>query len=181
MAVYSRDLAAKALRDLDEVLRAIRDGVFLPDSSRSGYFVQKPVQSERTDPLLQPSAKRKVAPRAVVASDGLEPASSSDPHSDSESSTSSSSSSEASDPGLGLDEDLAKDSGEQARLASGSGEATVFQHTVYGTLHLQHAVTATKLSCGRDVVPRYRELTGLTNVDWPRCSTCFGNRGNDNS
>ena len=39
LAVYSRDLQAKPLRALDQCLDAIRRKVFLPDVSRSGYFV----------------------------------------------------------------------------------------------------------------------------------------------
>ena len=39
LAVYSRDLQAKPLRALEQCLDAIRRKVFLPDVSRSGYFV----------------------------------------------------------------------------------------------------------------------------------------------
>ena len=41
MAIYSRDMLAKPLRDLDEVLESIRSHGFLPDASRSGYFPKK--------------------------------------------------------------------------------------------------------------------------------------------
>ena len=38
MAMYGRDNCAAALRDLDRVLKSVRDGLFFPDQTRSGYF-----------------------------------------------------------------------------------------------------------------------------------------------
>jgi hypothetical protein len=40
LAIYSRDLASKPLRELCNVLKSVADRTFFPDSTRSGYFIR---------------------------------------------------------------------------------------------------------------------------------------------
>ena len=53
MLEYSRDAMAAPMRDLGEVLRAVTEGSFRPDMTRSGYFVggkpAKPVPPAPTE------------------------------------------------------------------------------------------------------------------------------------
>ena len=49
---YSRDAAAQPLMELARVLRAIREGTFLPDVTRSGRFLEPP-SSERTGNVVE--------------------------------------------------------------------------------------------------------------------------------
>ena len=175
MALYSRDLAAQALRDLDSVLKAIVEGTFVPDAGRSGYFVS--ASSEPQQPLFQPVAKHRVAKDSSVPSAPKEPApaisAQDEDGSDMDSTESSSSSSEGEDDGLEADESLAAASGAPIRSASRFAGQEIFQHVMYGTLHRTHLEVEGKLACSRVIGPRYRAFQGSA-VDWARCNTCFG-------
>ena len=60
--LYSRDAAAAPLRCLEGILADIREGKFMPDNTRSGYFTEVPVGQpgpavvdEESDTMSDPS------------------------------------------------------------------------------------------------------------------------------
>lgn len=171
MALYSRDMMAKPLRDLDAVLDSIRRKVFNPDLSRSGYFVTP--GGSNSDPLLQPAAKRKVNPSSSSAGKAQEA-------DDSSSSESSSSSEAPSEKDFDFDEKLAEVSA-VPRRAAGSIGSVVVQHVRYGTLHLVSCLNEHKLACGHPhgdatwtSCGRYRVVQDDMRFNWPKCTACFG-------
>ena len=177
MALYSRDLAAKALRDFDGVLRAIIDNTFVPDASRSGYFVSISARGD-SQALFQPVAKRRVMKEPVpVISSAVEasPAEIVDTGvaSDQDSTDSSSSSSNGESACLSDDESLAVAVGADVKPVSRFADDGVYQHVRYGTLHLLHSEIEGKLACSRLIGPQYRVFAGSA-VDWSKCNTCFG-------
>lgn len=50
LAIYSRDLASKPLRQLCKVIQAVADRTFFPDSTRSGYFIKSRARDVDTEP-----------------------------------------------------------------------------------------------------------------------------------
>ena len=59
MLEYSRDASAEPLRQLGELLEAVAVGSFLPDSTRSGYFVPRarsPSPLRPSDPVYSPTS-----------------------------------------------------------------------------------------------------------------------------
>lgn len=172
MALYSRDMMAKPLRDLDAVLDAIRRKVFNPDLTRSGYFVT--AKDRNAESLLQPVSKRKASPGGPAA-DKL-------PEADDSSSSGSSSSSEApSDKDFEFDEQLAEASPAAPRRAAGNVASNMVQHVRYGTLHLISDSNMHKLACGHPhgdatwtSCGRYRAVAREMKFHWPECTGCFG-------
>ena len=76
LATYSRDLLAEPLRQLKLLLVEIQTGIFLPDSTRSGYFPETPVDEapakvDSDEPVFEfPHSDSEIHP---VAPDTSEP------------------------------------------------------------------------------------------------------------
>jgi hypothetical protein len=166
-AHYSRDELAGPLRKLEEVLQAIRDGLFQPDQTRSGYM--RPVPKAAVNPLTRP--------RNSTERGSLEIREES---SDSSSSDSSSSSGEES--GLEVvarevskmrppDVVLSK----RRRLIRSNH--MLFLHTRWKTIHIQKDESDPRLKCGRAISVMYKPFRDTPNFQYHKCQDCFRNQG----
>ena len=182
LALYSRDFIAPALRDLDRVLLNIRRGTFVPDATRSGYFVS----SASSAGLAQPTAKRKLNPPEPVSRKDAAPndqEANTDSSSDSDDSSSSSSSSGSSAGGtLEFDEVFAGRFMEPIRKQPLEPGLCEVQHNISGTLHLcrrtdleeDHNSRPERLKCGRVFSLNYSFVQPPLKFNWAKCAQCFG-------
>lgn len=174
MSIYSRDMAAPALRALDRVLKLIREEVFLPDRTRSGYFQKKPVliPDVQRGEAVSVNKRLKTGDAANTVVEVLPESSDSD--------SSESSSSEESDIGdIELDEQLAGSFGIEGKspaLKIDTEGAVIFQHKILGTLHVRRPLDVTRFGCGRILSDAYRKAGKVLRCEWPECKTCFGTR-----
>ncbi|CAE7816109.1 unnamed protein product [Symbiodinium sp. CCMP2592] len=156
-AIYSRELAAAPVRRLQDLIREIVAGRFMPDSSRSSYFPKMPSTKEAGKAITcqdgSPPGKG-VVKIEVFSSDesGSEPGDSSDSESSGSSASSSSSSAEeAAQPIVRR----------WKRAKVESTDQVWYVHTGSGVLHLLASPEEAPmlLACGRPVNKNYREAT----------------------
>ena len=175
MALYSRDLIAPAIRDLDRVLLGIREGLFDPDVTRSGYFAKASLARNSRDLEGLGPRENPVPVVSVVVEAPVEVQ-----ESDSDSSSVSSSSSGSDD--LQVEEVFASKCGlldtvedpELDELLSDVDEGLVVQHCNHGTLHLRQWANPVRLRCGRAMTDNFQVLTAKPSFTWSKCKVCFG-------
>ena len=172
MSIYSRDMAAPALRTLDRVLKMIREGMFDPDTTRSGYF-----RSSGSGDKAPPAKKVRVEDKPFVEEEqtlAIEKEAEK-PDSDSSSDSSSSSSGSDDDGPVDLDETFASEvCYRESRRPAGFENEQLYQHKIHGTLHIRHRICVGKLGCGRVQTSSYNKIDRDLSFDWPRCKVCFG-------
>ena len=174
MALYSRDLIAPALRDLDRVLLGIRESLFCPDVTRSGYFAKASQARASQDSVVAgpPEAPAPVSPVGFEAPVDVQ---------DSDSSGSSGSSSSSGDDDLQVEEQFASKCGllgtsedpELDELFGDLSEGLVVQHCNHGTLHLRQWANPSRLRCGRVMTENFNVLAAKPNFTWSKCKVCF--------
>jgi hypothetical protein len=201
---YSRDEQAYPLRRLQEVYDEIGTGEFNPDATRSGYRlrIKKPVvwpelepQESFSEVFMSPKPKVragvsrispvKETPETVVEDDSADVLFVSEHERqvsevENESSTSDSQSSESGDA---ADEELADIRAEHvplalevvaARRAPAKAGERLFFHTLWCTIHKEHASDPSRLACGRPVHAGFKILSSEGNLVRPKCGICFG-------
>ncbi|CAE7032315.1 unnamed protein product [Symbiodinium sp. CCMP2592] len=157
IAIYSRELAAAPVRKLQDLIREIVAGRFMPDSSRSSYFPKTPSAKEAGKAIAcsDSSAPGTGAVKIeVLSSDesGSEPGDSPDSESSGSTSSSSSSSVEANAQPIVR---------RWKRAKVESTDQVWYAHTGSGVLHLLASPEEAPmlLACGRPVNKNYREAT----------------------
>jgi hypothetical protein len=171
MLEYSRDALAAPLRQLGEVIEAVAQGSFLPDSTRSGYFPNPPAAraaSSQPLPLKCDRSPSTPPPLKRDRSPSTPPASPVEVYTPTENNDSSSSGSfkscEDSDSDASPSEvDSEEASSRFPEVTSGRGaqgdtsflsralpENGVFCHVLYGTWHLGGSDSGI-LACGRRI------------------------------
>jgi hypothetical protein len=182
---YGRDNMAAPLRKLDECLREVTEGTFLPDSSRSGRFPERQVE---------PVTKRRAVQHSIMAS---QPKSCAVPTqasnrvklehevppttilvtSEDERLVSSSEDSSSEQP--------AKEAAEAVHswhgFRPGCNEGTDVKflnieflfHVRSHVLHIRHEGLHQRLRCGRCVSHMYEELSVIPDIGYPECVLCF--------
>ena len=155
LAVYSRDMLSKPLRTYVSMLQDIRDLIFRPDSTRSGWMTRGVVRVDsRAQVIKVESDEEPIQAHAEVS--GTE---------------SSSSSSSASSSDLdGVEEHLVSPTVGPGVEKFESGPC--WQHASSKMLH-RAGRDASRLKCGRRVVAMHTWLEGGATFKWPRCSRCF--------
>ena len=148
MLTYSRDAISAPLRKMVAMIKAVKDGKFFPDSTRSGYFVPDDIPAEA----------------AVQAQDD-----------DTESDTSSSRGS-ASEEDANLDEEETAVSELVGKWAPTGAEREGQQyarHRVSRCIHSISDESGLTFTCGRSVNNRYIILLTKPSFMHPICSGCF--------
>jgi hypothetical protein len=187
MLEYSRDALAAPLRQLGEVIEAVAQGSFLPDSTRSGYFPNPP--AAKADSSQPESRKRDRSPsrasrsEAPLAYSPTVPGDSSSSDSfqsceDSESNASPSDvdSEEASSrfPEVTGERGAPEDTSFLSRALPENG---VFCHVLYGTWHLGSSDSGT-LACGRRIFwgkkTHYNRMGAWPSDQRSWCKLCRG-------
>ena len=157
--VYARDHQAMPLRKLDEVLQAIRSGVFLPDNSRASYF---------------DDASPDVREEAPACEDHEDPPAD-DVHASGHDSTSSSSESSSGDES-GLDEAVVRAS-HVSPEPTNWGRGTPFEHNVTRTLHvLPEGSTTNTFVCGRFCSDSFTQFKGQLVDESAKCKQCMSGK-----
>jgi hypothetical protein len=156
---YSRDALAGPLRDLESVVDSIRQKIFFPDATRSGYFVP-----EQTGRQLRVPQQNKLGDRAELDSEDQED----DCESAEESGSNEGSEDELLAKGVSVAQDIAK-----VRRAKHAGDS-LFIHSRWKTIHKSHNETEHKLACGRLLMPVYKKLFEYPSFDYSKCTSCFG-------
>lgn len=184
---YSRDIQAGPLRVLDQCLKAVRIGSFLPDVARSGY-IALPTQcaNSRTDSggfevVDQPdpgngsaaaefsSAAGRTSPCDGQASPEETPCEAAE--SEGESSSDSSSSSSSSGSGVDqLENAVCLTAG--LEVPEWKPTCTIFQHRRTKTMHLLAAGVETSFLRGRKRDQERTQFTGAFLVDSWKCKQC---------
>ena len=168
---YSRDGASRPLRILMGVLGDIREGRFLPDSTRSGRFsseVGTAFSSGTDDRVIHVKEEKK----AVIDVDGevVDVDSESDvpeQHPDEYFSTSSSSSS---------GEDAVVRPAQETIELKVDESVEIWKHKKFHTVHLSARGQNLSFLCGRKIGPQYSQAFGHQRFDVSRCRQCFHNR-----
>ena len=161
---YSRDGASRPLRVLEECIKAVREGTFLPDETRSGRFVQDRTQVvAETEPTLDtPTHDVKTETSGAVDGSAIE----------------------------GQTIDLLSDyattcsessSGEEAvvlprvpnRTLLIPDDVDVWKHVKLRTVHLAPKGNIRVLSCGRRISERFRKEGIDHRFDVIKCKPCF--------
>ena len=166
---YGRDSASPSVLLLERVLKAIRDGRFRPDETRSGRFLTAAAKEiilvkdepESSEELHSESARRvpSVAPSKGNAEllQGSSPATTS-----SESSSSSGDSSGQQGPGSFM-----------RTLVPEPAQGMVYwEHKKSKILHLTYAHYSKVFVCGRVIGPLHVKVQGTPGSACSRCSTC---------
>ena len=191
MLHYSRDAMATPLRWLARVMSAIRDGSFIPDSTRSGRFIQQPElrTSLETSTAGKPiprlnsegsDAKRPklVGPAEAPENDGI----GKDKPQVSDTSDSSSDSSTESDNTVARWAESTRVAGPACSKTSRGPAINKSEHLMYHkrlmTVHAKSSTSEGRLACGRRMCSAFLDLGPDDSVTlrYPRCSTCFGNQ-----
>jgi hypothetical protein len=190
LLIYGRDNAAAPLRRLEEVLRAVRMGAFVPDSTRSGRFIEKALRrpivpiSELVDQVTDSAAtgygSARVEPEAM--SGILAPLTPALPEPVSEAIVNMSDSSSSSEDEVVPEQSalevaigLAALPAEERPEASFGSEW--FVHSFLGTVHVLDLDCPGGLTflCGRRLHDRHFRLSDNSSLDdFSRCWTCFG-------
>lgn len=155
MLIYGRDNTSAGLRELDEIVSAIRGGSFLPDSARAAMF-----------------------PGRIVAGENPEAAGADSANHDEACSDSSSEDSEDEDSPDHEQVEKAEatvfgrwDGGINVDLLPRL--AVYHRHCLSRTIHLQEDETGLKFTCGRDVNSKYVMLSARPQTMLPVCRQCF--------
>ena len=161
---YSRDLLAAPLRELDEVVRKVRVGLFLPDLTRSGQAEGK----------ADPKDAYSLVPEELADEQDREAGESGDEAQ----SSSSSSSADSSSSEIGDREEGLRPSGEQ-QLAPRSWAPgfEMFQHRRTRVVHLgAEGSERPTAQCGLRLTGDYRLIDESRFLDLRKCKRCEGAR-----
>lgn len=161
LATYSRDLLAKPLRELHQLLNEIQQDIFMPDLTRSGYVNTDRAISSATATINLEVSDDCVKPETADIT--LIDDSSSD---DSDSSLSS---------GNEADAMPLTPSCEQSCFSEYLQFLPVKHKTIH-RLHLSKEPDSTRLICGRMITPNYQRLEKFPSHTLPTCIQCFGGR-----
>ena len=167
---YSRDLLSAPLRELDEVIRKVRVGSFLPDLTRSG---QVKVLSQVVDP------KDAFDSASGLSSGVPEPDALGEATKSPGSSSSSSSDSSSSDPSeIGqVEEDLGPAGEPQLSARPWEPGYEMFQHRRTQVVHLRAEGSVRAVAqCGLKLTGDYALVDGSRFLDLRKCKRCEGAR-----
>eukprot|EP00435_Cladocopium_sp_Y103_P026055 s4349_g6.t1 len=153
MLIYGRDNTSSGLRELDEILRAIMAGDFVPDASRAGMFPHARDEKER------------LAKQDESAFDGHFSDSSSEDSAD-EDEPNHESHEQAENAVFGRWDGLV----DVDRLPNG---AVYFRHPLSRTIHMVEDEAGSKFACGRDINRNYLSLPSRPQTLLPICKQCF--------
>jgi len=185
MSVYSRDMIAEPLRQLERCLAAVRLGVFLPDESRSGALrgALKAVGFASWYPGLQiddDELEFQVQSEILLRDDAeitAQIGGSSEKAADVPADTGSDSSdSSSSDESSGADVSTARVEMKASALkgcsTSESSSGLIFFHDVFTTIHRLKSSGAAWFCCGRALRAGFTKLDSV-HESWPKCKVCF--------
>lgn len=183
MMTYSRDAMARPLRKLEAMLAEVRLGTFLPDESRSGRLVSKPLEEASGESdlrrelthLHEPEVEQAESDWYAVqnsedpnmATDLVEPGDLTDCSSSSSSSSGSESDCEERVIFCAIPEQKRKP------FVFDQDGCDVYQHTKYKTLHVKPKQETFKFKCGRTLHKGYKKITGVLRFHWPKCGQCY--------
>ena len=185
---YGRDFLAPALRKYNEMLRAVRNGVFFPDLSRSGRFRgplpvahEVPVKVEDSgcessgpasfDVVSQTAEEREEAPDESGVAEPL--ATGRETQSSSSSSSSSTSSEEEAELRGGSLCNAGELRGQASRPLSWRPDCAMFQHVRTQVVHLKAiGSNSNSFVCGRKVSADYTEIDRCAFLDVRKCRSC---------
>ena len=165
---YSRDLVAAPLRQLDEVIRKVRVGLFLPDLTRSGHLR---------------GAEGRADPKDAYSSAQAAPACDQDPVGEGASSEGSPSSTSSSSP-----KSTSSEIGEREEALGPSGDPQLvprvwapgfemFQHRRTRVVHLRAEGSDRPVAqCGLKLTGDYRLIDESRFLDLRKCRRCEGAR-----
>ena len=161
---YSRDGASRPLRVLEECIRAVREGRFFPDETRSGRFVQQPEQRHDEGWVSVEHVVETVKKETTVVLDA----------------------SELNGEAIDLVSDYAttcseSSSGEEAVVLPKAPNRTflipddvdIWKHVKFRTVHLAPKGNIRVLSCGRKITDRFRKEGLDHRFDVIKCTQCF--------
>jgi len=186
---YSRDCLARPLQHMASMLKAIRNGTFQPDNTRSGRFIEQSIGCEASDKswdLVDGLAEQGVTEKSVPAAVDVEPIVVSDDEDVKEEigggtpPTFGAEAIESSDDDVDLtssssDEEAAYDCPSR-RLVSvpkaPEGHRLV-QHSKWKTLHLMADGYQAVMMCGRRATDSHTLETLQVRWDTPCCHVCW--------
>ena len=184
LATYSRDLLAEPLRQLKTLLTEIQSGIFVPDSTRSGYLPEQPSlpipvdDNAETDESLTSSWQAvDHFHDAIEQHDTVEPLDTTDLFDRDSSSSSSSGSSSSS-----IEDNDQVDSVPNFPSHMGDNcypQAAKFlpvKHRQTHRLHLLVDAEHTRLICGRALSQTYERLDHFPTHPLPTCVQCFASK-----
>ena len=161
---YSRDGASRPLRVLEECIRAVREGRFFPDETRSGRFVQQLEQRHDEGWVSVEHVVETVKKETTVVLDA----------------------SELNGEAIDLVSDYAttcseSSSGEEAVVLPKAPNRTflipddvdIWKHVKFRTVHLAPKGNIRVLSCGRKITDRFRKEGLDHRFDVIKCTQCF--------
>ena len=164
---YGRDAASPSVLLLEKVLKAVRDGRFRPDETRSGRFVSMP----RPTPIIEVKDEE----FSLVSAGSLveEPRSPPEPHhhtdDDQPVTTSSSSESSTSSSSRGAGK---RSVSVKALLPSAPEGMCYWEHSKSRVLHLTYINYNKVFICGRVIGPRHSKVQNQPSAACSRCATC---------
>eukprot|EP00435_Cladocopium_sp_Y103_P060675 s441_g22.t1 len=153
MLIYGRDNTSSGLRELDEILKWIMSGDFVPDAGRAGMFPH----AEDDKPWLEKQDQN--------AFDGHYSDSSSEDSAD-EDEPNHASNEQAENAVFGRWDGLV----DVDKLPK---EAVYFRHPLSRTIHLVEDEAGIKFACGRDLNKNYLALPSRPQTLLPICKQCF--------
>ena len=190
LRTYGRDFLAPALRQCNEMLTAVRNGVFFPDLSRSGRFQDSKPASKDFPVKVEDSGCESSGPASfdlvsqaadeqeVLLGDfeGHGPPESGPGESPGSASSSSSTSSEEEAELRCPEPDGVKVVGGQAsRPQSWRPDCSMYKHTRTQVVHLKAlGSTSNSFVCGRKITADYTEINACAFLDVRKCRSCEG-------
>ena len=157
--LYSRDAAAAPLRCLEGILADIRSGRFMPDNTRSGYFVEVPVGEAGQSQALE---------ELDTMSD---PSDSEDSQDEEDAYVGHQATENAVDHVVGAWNELA--GLEDVGL---DHTAELFRNKFTRYIHVVSDEAGNKFRCGRDINDKYVQMDTKPKFRSPQCSQCFRTR-----
>ena len=185
MSVYSRDMIAEPLRQLERCLAAVRLGVFLPDKSRSGalrgslkavgfsswypglQIDEDELEFQVQSKLLLGEDAETIAQNGSFAEKEAETSVDIVPDSSDSSSSDESSSADVSTARVEM-----KASALRGCSTPESNSSLIFFHDVFTTIHRLRAEGSAWFSCGRALRAGFTKLDSVQE-SWPKCKVCF--------
>ena len=165
---YSRDSMAPALRSVAEVVGAINNGEFAPDSARSGRFVvPRHEKGDNPDDMVsEASYEMPFTDTGTLVGD-------------SDNTATDSSSDAGSEQGAVIDDnttlwELLKPELRPVLIAVPDDLHNLVRK-LSGVVHLRKK-DSTRLLCGRTFNERYEHRTGGASQECPKCTTCFSSK-----
>ena len=195
MHIYSRDVLAQPLRVYVSIIKSIADGIFDPDSTRSGMF--KPTgsttkargspdsvpltsrESSEADGFVHVPSEPNCEVEELLSKDNVQPKipETFDLATSSEEDQGSSDESSEEDIALRSLIPISLNKKLVVRAPANSVTGAKLFHVRLKTLHLIHKTDADRLACGRYIHEGYSFWEAAENKlseDYPKCIICFG-------